>query len=77
MGRGSESFKKSFGSGSRLLAEGAVDRRFVAGSVNRNWVRAKELIRATPLDVPARQMMNSLRSASGWLRESLGTGEAA
>lgn len=77
MGRGKESFKKSFGSGSRLLAEGAVDRRFVAGSVQRNWVRAKELIRATPLDAPARQMMNSLRSATGWLRQSLGAEEAA
>ena len=72
MGRGNESFKKSFGSGSRLLAEGAVDRRFVAASVQRSWVRAKQLIRATPLDAPARQMLNSVRSATDRLRHSLG-----
>lgn len=77
MGRGDESFKRSFGSGVKLVAEGAIDRRPVAGSVRRGMVRAKELVRATPLGRPARHVMNSLRYAGGRLWHSLGAEDTA
>lgn len=77
MGRGDEAFKRSFGSGVRVLAEGAVDRRVIARSLQRNWVRAKELIRSTPLDAPARQLVAALRYAGSRVRHTSRAEDAA
>ncbi len=74
MGRGDESFKRNFCSGATRLAEGAVDRRLVAGAMKHSWVRAKGLLRGTPLHKPAESLLRQLRYASGVLKHSLDSG---
>ncbi|HUG69108.1 MAG TPA: GNAT family N-acetyltransferase [Pirellulaceae bacterium] len=71
MGRGDESFKRKFCSGATHVAEGAVDRRLVAGAMKHSWVRAKELLRGTPLREPAERLLRRLRYAGGSLKHSL------
>ncbi|MBC8355942.1 MAG: GNAT family N-acetyltransferase [Planctomycetes bacterium] len=74
MGRGDESFKRALRSGATHVAEGAVDRRIVAGALRHSWVRAKKLVRGTPLQVPAERLLQRLRYASGMLTHSLDSG---
>jgi len=61
MGRGNESFKRSFASGAITLAEGALDRRLVPRMLTRGWICAKELVRGTSLDAPARRFLEHVR----------------
>lgn len=71
MGRGEESFKRNFCSGATRVAEGAVDRRLVAGAAQHSWVRAKQLMRGTPLGTPAKRLLQRMRYANGVLKQSL------
>jgi CelD/BcsL family acetyltransferase involved in cellulose biosynthesis len=74
MGRGDESFKRNFCCGATCVASGAVDRRFVAGTLQHSWVRAKELLRGTPLRTPATRLLRRLRYTQGILKHSLDSG---
>ena len=61
MGRGDESFKRSFASGAIPLAEGAVDLRWMPRLLTRGWICAKELVRGTSLDRPARKLLDCVK----------------
>ncbi|MDA1016274.1 MAG: GNAT family N-acetyltransferase [Planctomycetota bacterium] len=74
MGRGDESFKRTFCSGVTRVAEGAVDRRLVAGAMKHSWVWAKKLLRGTPLREPAERLIQRLRYTGGILKHSLDSG---
>jgi CelD/BcsL family acetyltransferase involved in cellulose biosynthesis len=67
MGRGDESFKRKFCSGSTRVAQGAVDRRLVAGTINHSWVCAKEALRGTSFGAPSRRFVQRLRYQVGEL----------
>lgn len=74
MGRGDESFKRNFSSGVTCVAEGAIDRRFMAGTLRHSWVRIKELLRRTSLGTPATNLLRKLRYAGERASHSLDTG---
>lgn len=74
MGRGDESFKRSFCSGATCVAEGSVDRRLVVGAMKHSWVSAKETLRGTPMRVPARRLLRRLRYAGGIFKHSIEAG---
>ncbi len=74
MGRGDESFKRSFCTGATRVAEGAVDRRLVAGAMKHSWISAKEFLRGTPLRQPAQRLLQRLRYSSGLLKHSMDSG---
>lgn len=74
MGRGDESFKRSFCTGTTCVAEGAVDCRLITGALARSWVLAKQVLRSTPLRVPAQRLIRRLRYVGGTFRHSLNSG---
>ena len=71
MGRGDESFKRSFSTGATRIAEGAVDRRLIAGAANHSWVCAKGVVRQSRFGLPAKRLLQRLRYAGGFFRHSL------
>ena len=52
LGKGPEKYKSHMMSGAIDVAEGSVDRRPMTGLVRRNWRRAYELARSSPLRRP-------------------------
>ncbi|MFT5522758.1 MAG: CelD/BcsL family acetyltransferase involved in cellulose biosynthesis [Pirellulaceae bacterium] len=65
MGKGPESFKRSFRSGAIELAEGIVSRNGVTGAIQQNWMRAKEWAKSTALGESARKLVHSIKAARG------------
>lgn len=47
-GRGGERYKRDFASASIRIAEGAIDRRWLAGPAHRRWFETKAWIRRSP-----------------------------
>lgn len=74
MGRSDESFKRNFSSGATRVAEGAIDRRLIGGAMKHSWVRAKTLMRGTPLRKPAELLLRRLRYASGLFKHPFNSG---
>ena len=54
LGKGPETYKEQICSGAIELAEGSVDLRAVAGLLRRQWRRAYDWVRASPLRRPLR-----------------------
>jgi CelD/BcsL family acetyltransferase involved in cellulose biosynthesis len=65
MGKGPESFKRSFRSGSIALAEGIVSRNAVSGALQQNWIRAKEWAKTKSIGESARKLVHSIKAARG------------
>jgi len=61
MGKGSEPYKRSFGSGGTPLAEGVVDLGFVGSLVRTNLLRAKQWIKSSRLAAPADSVRKAFR----------------
>ena len=61
LGKGPETYKEQICSGAVQLAEGSVDLRPVAGLLRRQWRRAYELVRESPLRRPLRGPVRLVR----------------
>ena len=67
LGKGDERYKSSLQSGTIPLAEGSVDRRPVAGSLRRRYLRTREWVRSSRLRRPLRFVVCNART---WLGRS-------
>jgi CelD/BcsL family acetyltransferase involved in cellulose biosynthesis len=65
MGKGDESYKRRLMNGSTPIAEGAVDRRIVSGTLLRGWHGMRELVRRSPLKRPAQGVLRRFRAWKG------------
>jgi CelD/BcsL family acetyltransferase involved in cellulose biosynthesis len=61
LGKGPEAYKEHLCSGAIELAEGSVDLRPLAGLLRRQWQRAYEAVRASPLRRPLRAPVRLVR----------------
>lgn len=62
LGRGREEYKRRFMSGAFPLAEGSVDARPVTCTMRRCWYHAREVVRNSPLQQPARRLVRNIRA---------------
>jgi CelD/BcsL family acetyltransferase involved in cellulose biosynthesis len=65
MGRGPETYKRSFASGAVLVGRGSVDRRPVTAAVRHQMLRAKEWLRGTRVGPAAQRLARNLRNIVG------------
>jgi CelD/BcsL family acetyltransferase involved in cellulose biosynthesis len=62
LGKGGERYKDSLKTGVLPLAEGSVEIRPFKGAVRYGWLRMRELIRSSPLRLPAQMLVRSGRA---------------
>lgn len=62
LGKGPERYKQSLKSGDTQIAEGAVDTRRLIGALRHRLFTARQLIRNSPLSVPAKSIARNARS---------------
>lgn len=67
LGRGDDSFKVSFGSGSIEVASGAVDTGSLLRSVRQCWTRTRGWLKTSPFGAPARLTARLTRPLREWL----------
>ncbi len=65
-GKGDERYKRVLGSGVTAVAEGSVDSRWLVPAFRRRWLRARELVRASPLRAPVQRVVRGLRRRVGY-----------
>ncbi len=66
-GRGGERYKRDFASGSMRIAEGAIDRRWIAGPAHRRWFQTKGWIRRSPWRQHLERPLNASRRLRQWI----------
>jgi CelD/BcsL family acetyltransferase involved in cellulose biosynthesis len=67
LGKGPESYKRLFMTGSNRIFEGAVDARPAASLARRAYWRTRDWVRNSPLYRPAQTPIRMMRCARGWL----------
>jgi len=67
LGKGPEKFKRRFQSGATSVAEGTVDLQPATALLRRAWHKTRDLIRSSPLSVPARAPAQLIYRCRSWL----------
>jgi CelD/BcsL family acetyltransferase involved in cellulose biosynthesis len=67
LGKGDEDYKLQLASGSVLLGEGVVEKRRISAAMRSGWRRAKNWVRQSPLERPARASLRWLRQVHQWV----------
>jgi CelD/BcsL family acetyltransferase involved in cellulose biosynthesis len=66
-GKGHDRYKHNFKSGEVMIAEGAVEHRFVAGTLRRYWHHTKNWIRSSRFSRQLEAPINATRRLMQWL----------
>ena len=61
MGKGPESFKRSFASGATDVGEGIVETRLINKVLSQTWLQAKAWVKESTLQTPAKEITNQIR----------------
>jgi CelD/BcsL family acetyltransferase involved in cellulose biosynthesis len=67
LGKGDEDYKLHLASGSVLLGEGIVETRPLSAAMRSGWRQAKEWVKQSPLERPARASLHWLRQVHQWV----------
>jgi CelD/BcsL family acetyltransferase involved in cellulose biosynthesis len=67
LGKGTEEYKLMFASRSVMLGEGAIETRRLSAAMRSGWRQAKEWVKQTPLQSPARASLRWLRHVQQWV----------
>lgn len=67
LGKGAEDYKLALADGAVEIGEGAVDTRMLAATMRSSWRRARDWVKQTSLERPARASLRWLRSIKTWL----------
>jgi len=66
LGKGDEEYKLMFASGSVALGEGTIETRRLAAAMRSGWRRARDWVKQSPLERPARASLRWLRQLHQW-----------
>ena len=67
LGKGSEDYKLHLASRSVMLGEGSVDTRVIASAMRAGLRRARDWVKQSPLEQPARASLRWLRNVQHWM----------
>jgi CelD/BcsL family acetyltransferase involved in cellulose biosynthesis len=67
LGKGSEDYKLHLASDRVLVAEGVVETRRVAAAMRTTWRRARDWVKQSPIEKPARASLRWLQNVQHWM----------
>lgn len=67
LGKGDEEYKLMFASGSVPLAEGVVETRRLSAAMRQSWRQARDWVKRSPLERPARVSLRLFRQVQNWV----------
>lgn len=67
LGKGDEEYKLMFATGSVALSEGTVETRRLSAAMRSGWRKARDWVKQSPLERPARASLRWLRQVHQWV----------